>query len=155
MDGIINVLKPAGITSRQIVSIVKRVTKEKKVGHAGTLDPGAAGVLPVMIGKGTRFFDILGDEKKEYIGEFVFGEQTTTSDSYGELVTKQECDIQIEDVRKIIPNFIGEIEQTPSIYSAIHINGKRAYDYAFEGKEVELPSRIITIYELELLEQTG
>lgn len=155
MDGVINVLKPAGITSRQITSIIKRITKSKKAGHGGTLDPGAAGVLPVMIGKATRLFDILGEESKEYIGEIHFGIATDTQDSYGKTVKTEDVTIYKEQLELVLPLFIGKITQTPSIYSAIRIDGKRAYDYAFSGESVELPSRVVEIFELELLHQTA
>lgn len=155
MDGIINVLKPPGLTSRQVVSIVKGITKEKKVGHAGTLDPGACGVLPVMLGKATRLFDYIGEDSKEYIAEFTFGIRTTTQDAYGDVIETSKPNINTERVQKALESFVGECEQVPSVFSAIHINGKRAYDYAYEGREVSLPSRIVVIHEAELLEQTG
>lgn len=154
MDGIINILKPPGLTSRQVVSIVKGITKEKKVGHAGTLDPGACGVLPVMVGKATKLFDYIGENRKEYISEFTFGIRTTTQDSYGDVVEQIDCQLTADKVKEALESFIGQCEQIPSAFSAIHINGKRAYDYAYAGQEVELPKRTVTIYEAELLEQT-
>lgn len=154
MDGIINVLKPPGLTSRQVVSIVKGITKEKKVGHAGTLDPGACGVLPVMVGKATRLFDYIGEGKKEYIAEFTFGTKTTTQDSYGVYVDACDKKIGLEQVKTAIQSFIGECTQKPSIFSAVHINGKRAYDYAFDGVDVDMPERKVTVYEAQVLYQT-
>ncbi len=154
MDGIINILKPPGLTSRQVVSIAKGILKEKKVGHAGTLDPGASGVLPVMLGKATKLFDYMGEGTKEYIAEFKFGVKTTTQDSYGDVIeTKKEL-VTKDMVENVIKSFIGEYEQTPSIFSAVHINGKRAYDYAYAGKDVELPKRKVVIYNTELLAKT-
>lgn len=153
MDGIINVLKPPGLTSRQVVSIVKGITKEKKVGHAGTLDPGACGVLPVMVGKATRLFDYIGEGKKEYIAEFTFGTKTTTQDSYGVSVDACDKKISLEQVKTAIQYFIGECTQKPSIFSAVHINGKRAYDYAFDGVDVDMPERKVTVYEAQVLHQ--
>lgn len=155
MDGIINVLKPPGLTSRQVVSIVKGITKEKKVGHAGTLDPGACGVLPVMVGKATRLFDYIGEGKKEYIAEFTFGTKTTTQDSYGVSVDACDKKIGLEQVETAIQSFIGECIQKPSVFSAVHINGKRAYDYAFKGVDVAMPERTVTIYEAQVLHQAG
>lgn len=155
MDGVVNLLKPPGMTSRQAVSVVKRLTGAKKAGHAGTLDPGAAGVLPVMLGKATRLFDLLGDEGKEYIGEFTFGRQTDTQDSYGKLLGQEDTAVTEEQVEAVLPQFTGKIAQTPSAFSAVHIDGKRAYDYAHRGIAVELPSRIVTVHALELMAKTG
>lgn len=155
MDGIINVLKPPGLTSRQVVSMIKGITRIKKVGHAGTLDPGACGVLPVMVGKATRLFDYMGEGKKEYIAEFTFGTSTTTQDSYGDVVETGRVIITDDMLREAISGFVGECRQRPSIYSAVHINGKRAYDYAYEGKDVELPERTVNIFEMELIDRTG
>ncbi len=155
MDGVINVLKSPGMTSRQVVSKVKGILKAKKVGHGGTLDPGACGVLPVFIGKATRLCDILPRETKEYVARFTFGIQTTTQDSFGTVVDRNDKVVTLEEIQSVLPKFVGEIEQTPSIYSAIHINGKRAYDYAFKGQSVKIPSRKVVVDELVCKRQTG
>lgn len=154
MNGIINVLKPPGMTSHDVVGYLRKVTGIKKIGHTGTLDPGAAGVLPICIGKATKIVDYIMNDRKEYICELTLGNATDTCDKYGEFLYTEDLDcsnIKSEDLASILKSFKGEITQVPPAYSAVKINGIRAYDLARQGKEVEIPSRKVTIYNIELL----
>ncbi len=157
MDGILNLLKPPGMTSSNAVVDVRRRFHEKKVGHTGTLDPGAAGVLPICLGKATRLFDYLVEKEKEYIAEISFGTATDTLDSYGTVTRTQEGRVEGETLRSALPDFLGAQWQIPPMYSAVKLDGKKLYQLARRGEEVELVSRKrrIVIEELELLEQTG
>lgn len=150
MFGFLNVYKPSGKTSHDIVAILRRITKVKQIGHTGTLDPFAEGVLPICIGKATRLIEYLNDDKA-YIGTVQFGSSTTTYDTEGEVVKTSEKKVTQEDVKECLKYFCGEIEQLPPIYSAIKVNGKKLYEYAREGKEVKIEPRKVTIYELELI----
>jgi tRNA pseudouridine55 synthase len=155
MNGFINLLKTPGITSSTAVSIIKRTYNLKKVGHAGTLDPGAAGVLPIMIGKATRLFDYLQDEQKEYIAEFVFGIDTDTLDMQGKVTAEKECNVTEELLMAQLPEFIGTIKQYPPRVSAISINGKKAYELQRSGVDFEVPEKEITVYSIELIRKTA
>ena len=155
MNGIINVLKPPGMTSHDVVAVVRRSIKIKKVGHTGTLDPGAAGVLPICIGKGTKIVDYIVNQSKEYICELTFGNESDTCDKYGSFIYEEDKDyshITLESFNEALEAFKGEITQTPPAYSAIKINGQRAYDLARKGIEFEIPKRNVTIYNIEVLE---
>ena len=151
MFGFLNVYKPRGLTSHDVVARLRRITKIKQIGHTGTLDPFAEGVLPICIGKATRLIEYLNDDKA-YEAIIQLGSSTTTYDLEGEISNKSEKKVDINDVKKALLNFIGDIEQKPPIYSAIKINGKKLYDYARSGQDIELPTRQVTIYKLELLE---
>ena len=151
MFGFLNVYKPRGLTSHDVVARLRRITKIKQIGHTGTLDPFAEGVLPICIGKATRLIEYLNDDKA-YEAIIQLGSSTTTYDLEGEISHKSEKKVDINDVKKALLNFIGDIEQKPPIYSAIKINGKKLYDYARSGQDIELPTRQVTIYKLELLE---
>ena len=150
MFGFLNVYKPTGKTSHDVVAILRRVTKVKQIGHTGTLDPFAEGVLPICIGKATRLIEYLNDEK-EYIGTIQFGSSTTTYDTEGEVVKTSDKIVTQGDVEESLKFFRGEIEQLPPIYSAIKLNGKKLYEYARAGQEVKLEPRKVTIFELELV----
>lgn len=150
MFGFININKPKGITSHDVVAILRRVLKIKQIGHTGTLDPFAEGVLPICIGKATRLIEFLEDEKA-YIGTVQFGKSTDTYDVDGKIVNTSEKQITFEDLENALKDFRGEIEQTPPIYSAIKINGKKLYEYAREGKDVEIKPRKVCIQKLEIL----
>lgn len=154
-EGVINILKPPGMTSSNVVSDVRRILSEKRVGHTGTLDPGAAGVLPICVGRATRLFDYLVDKKKEYIAEVTFGIATDSQDAYGMITESADCDISANDVESVLPRFTGDIEQTAPMYSALSVNGTRLYKLARSGIEVERAVRHITVYSLEILEKTG
>ena len=151
MNGFYNILKPTGMSSAAVVAVLRRLTGEKRVGHAGTLDPEAAGVLPVMIGKATRLFDYLADKEKEYIAVAAFGSRTDTQDATG-TVTETGTDYpDRETVRRAADRLTGEIRQVPSMYSAIKVQGKPLYLRARKGETVEVPERIVRIDEIELL----
>jgi len=153
--GIINVLKPPGMTSFDVVGYIKRVLQIKKVGHTGTLDPAAAGVLPVCLHRATKIIPYLPEEKKEYIARIKLGVKTDTLDADGEILARYNNwetlnHIKIKDV---INNFQGEIQQKPPIYSAVKVNGKRLYNYARNDQEVEveIEDRTVNIYNIEVL----
>ena len=149
MFGFLNVYKPVGKTSHDVVAVLRRVTKIKQIGHTGTLDPFAEGVLPVCIGKSTRLIEYLEDDKA-YIGTFCFGKSTDSYDIEGSVIEEFSEKVSKEDIVDALKQFEGEIEQTPPIYSAIKVNGKKLYEYAREGKSVEIKSRKVTIEKIEL-----
>lgn len=149
--GVLNLLKPPGMTSHDAVAFVRRVLKEKRVGHTGTLDPAAAGVLPICIGQATRLVEDLQAGTKHYIAEALFGRETDSGDLLGQTVA--ECDasaLDLEMVRAVIDQFRGEIEQTPPLHSAIKVGGQKLYDLARQGIEVEIPTRRVTIPHLHV-----
>ncbi len=150
MFGFINVLKPRGRTSFQVVSYLRKITKIRQIGHMGTLDPFAEGVLPVCIGKATKLIEYLTDNKS-YIAEIKFGAETDTFDLDGKIVRTYDKKVSQDEVLAGLNNFRGEISQIPPIYSAIKIGGKKLYDYAREGKDVEIKPRKVTIFAINLL----
>lgn len=150
MDGVLNVYKHPGPTSHDVVEMARRALGIRKIGHAGTLDPLAEGVLLLCIGKGTRLSEYLADLPKEYRAELTFGITTSTYDAEGEITSKTDKEVKEEEIREVISQFVGEIEQVPPPSSAIRHKGKRLYEWAREGVEIELPPRRITIYQLEL-----
>lgn len=149
--GIINVYKEAGFTSHDVVAKLRGICKQKKIGHTGTLDPDAVGVLPVCLGSGTKLCDMLTGETKEYIAGFRFGIATDTQDISGKILEEKEVCVSAEQVKEMLSHFVGELQQVPPMYSALKVGGKKLYELAREGKEVERKARPITIYELELL----
>ena len=151
MNGIINVYKEAGFTSFDVVAKLRGILKQKKIGHTGTLDPDAVGVLPVCLGSATKLCDMLTDKKKEYIAEFVLGKVTDTQDISGAVLEEKEVTCTEEDVKVAIDSFVGTYEQLPPMYSAIKVDGKRLYELARQGKEVERKTRSVTLYEIEVL----
>lgn len=150
MFGFLNIYKPQGKTSHDIVAILRRVTKIKQIGHTGTLDPFAEGVLPICIGKATRLIEYLEDNKA-YIGTIQLGKSTSTYDTEGDIVSTSDKKVSLEEVEATLPKFRGEIEQLPPIYSAIKVNGKKLYEYARNGEDVEIKPRGVNIYKLELI----
>jgi tRNA pseudouridine55 synthase len=161
MLGFVNLFKPAGPTSTQFGARLRRiypsVGREKlAVGHLGTLDPQAAGVLPIALGKATRLIPLIEDRRKSYVCTLVLGRATTTGDGVGETVAEQTIPADIDDrLDAAIASFVGPIEQTPPMYSAVHHAGKRLYELARAGQTVERPKRTITIYALTLLGRDG
>lgn len=151
MFGFLNVYKPKGITSHDVVSALRRITKVKQIGHTGTLDPFAEGVLPICIGKATRLIEYLDDDKA-YTGTIQLGSSTTTYDLEGEEVNSSDKKVTFNEIEAALDKFRGEIEQLPPIYSAIKVNGKKLYEYAREGKEVKIEPRRVNISKLEILE---
>lgn len=149
--GFINLHKPKGFSSHDCVARVRRILNTKKVGHGGTLDPLATGVLPIAVGRATRLLQFL-PTKKAYRAKVRFGLTTTTDDLEGEIITQEKCpDLSVEIISNFIPNFIGNIEQIPPIYSAIKQNGKKLYELARQGKEVDIPSRKVEIFDIKIL----
>lgn len=149
-NGIINVYKEKGFTSHDVVAILRGILKQKKIGHTGTLDPEATGVLPICVGKGTKLSDLLMDKNKTYRTTFRLGQETDTQDHVGKVVSEASYKHVDETmVLKTIESFIGDITQIPPMYSAIKIGGRKLYDLAREGKVVERKERHITIYEIK------
>lgn len=155
MDGVLLLHKPAGMTSHDCVSRIRRLLHIKKVGHTGTLDPDVSGVLPICIGKATRIAEFLTGTTKTYEGEVTLGIATTTEDASGEVVETKKVDrtIHREEIERVFQQLTGDITQTPPMYSAVKVNGKKLYEYARAGIEVERPSRTVTIHELTLLDE--
>lgn len=152
MNGVINIYKEKGFTSHDVVAVVRKTINQKKVGHTGTLDPDAEGVLPICLGKGTKLADYIMADKKGYRAEVTLGVTTTTEDSSGEVLEVKPVDFNEEKIKEAVYSFIGEYEQVPPMYSAIKVNGKKLYELAREGKEIERKSRKIKIYDIKILE---
>ena len=150
MFGFLNIYKPQGKTSHDVVAILRRITKIKQIGHTGTLDPFAEGVLPICIGKATRLIEYLDDDKA-YIGTVQLGKSTTTYDIEGDVVNVSDKKVTLQEIQEALPKFHGEIQQLPPIYSAIKINGKKLYEYARKGEEVKIQPREVNIYKLEIV----
>ena len=153
MNGFINVLKPTGCTSAAMVGIVKRTLNFKSVGHMGTLDPFGTGVLVIAIGKSAKLFDMLNEKQKIYRAVFSFGWATDTVDSDGKILTEGGIVPSEEEINEKLPSFLGDIMQVPPMYSAIKIDGKRAYDLARAGKEFEITARKVHIYDYKLIKK--
>ena len=153
MDGFINVLKPTGLSSHDVIDIVRRIFRQKRVGHAGTLDPAAAGILPVALGRAARLVEYMEGADKSYRAEIAFGYATDTGDVYGDVVASVPYPIlpSEEELRSVLRRFVGQIEQQPPAYSAVKICGQRAYDLVRQGTAVEIPTRTVAIHRLELL----
>ena len=153
MDGIIIINKPVEITSRQVVSKVGKILNEKKAGHTGTLDPMASGVLPVLLGKATKLSKYLVEHDKKYVATLFLGEKRDTGDSEGKIIDKKDIPILDNNIiENVLKSFLGKTKQIPPMYSAIKINGKKLYEYARDGVEIERVPRNIEIYEIKLLE---
>ncbi|SHJ41868.1 tRNA pseudouridine synthase B [Hathewaya proteolytica DSM 3090] len=152
LNGIIIIDKPKEVTSFHVVRDMKRILDMKKIGHTGTLDPMATGVLPICIGKGTKAVNYLINDDKEYIAEIKLGENTDTYDSEGVVTDMFPIDITKDELEKVLVSLTGEISQKPPKYSALKLNGKRMYDLARNGVEFEVPTRQVTIYSINLLE---
>ncbi|MCM1039463.1 MAG: tRNA pseudouridine(55) synthase TruB [Ruminococcus sp.] len=150
--GIINIYKEAGYTSHDVVAKLRGILRQKKIGHTGTLDPDAAGVLPVCLGVGTKLCDMLTDETKEYEAELCLGITTDTQDLSGTVLKEEKVTAAEEEVWKAVYSFLGDYEQIPPMYSALKVNGKKLYELARAGKEVERKARSVKIYELEILQ---
>lgn len=150
-DGIIIINKPKDYTSRDVVNIVSKFFNTKKVGHTGTLDPLATGVLVVCIGKATKLVDYLTSTYKEYIAEFILGIDTDTLDITGNILKEERVSKSKEEIINVLNNMKGEYEQEVPKYSAVKINGKKLYEYAREGIDIELPKRMVDIKSIELL----
>ena len=152
MTGVVNINKPIGRSSHFAVAVIRRITKIKKVGHTGTLDPMATGVLPICIGReATKLSQLIMDSQKEYKAVLKLGITTTTQDGEGEITSEKEVTSTKEEVENAINSFVGEITQIPPMYSAIKINGKKLYELARKGVEVEREPRKVTIHYINIL----
>ncbi|WP_414752556.1 tRNA pseudouridine(55) synthase TruB [Anabaena sp. CCY 9910] len=152
MQGFINLDKQFGWTSHDCVARLRKMLRLKRVGHAGTLDPAATGVLPIAVGKATRLLQYLPNDKA-YKATVRFGVQTTTDDLQGEIITSQPCaGLSLSEVKTALCQFIGKIEQIPPIYSAIQVEGKRLYDLARKGETIEVPARTVEVFSIDVLD---
>lgn len=151
LNGIIIVNKEKDFTSHDVVAKLRGILKQKKIGHTGTLDPQAMGVLPVCLGNATKLCDVLTDKKKEYVTTLLLGVTTDTEDMTGEILTQKEVTVTEDEVRTAIMSFEGKSMQTPPMYSALKVNGKKLYELAREGVVIEREARPIEVYELEIL----
>lgn len=150
MDGIINVYKEKGYTSHDVVAKLRGILHQKKIGHTGTLDPDATGVLPVCLGKATKVCELLTDKKKTYLAVVRLGVQTDTQDLTGTILEEREVQVTEEQIRETAASFLGDYEQIPPMYSAVKVNGKRLYELARQGKEVERKARRVHIYTCDI-----
>ncbi|MGN0400703.1 MAG: tRNA pseudouridine(55) synthase TruB [Acetatifactor sp.] len=151
MNGIMIVNKESGFTSHDVVAKLRGICGQRKIGHTGTLDPAATGVLPVCLGNATKLCDMLTDKKKEYVTELLLGVETDTQDTTGVILSERQVTADEEEVRRVCGSFLGDYNQVPPMYSALKVNGKKLYELAREGREVERKPRPVTIYELEIL----
>ncbi|TBL77774.1 tRNA pseudouridine(55) synthase TruB [Paenibacillus thalictri] len=152
LEGILPVMKPAGWTSHDVVAKVRRILKEKRIGHTGTLDPQVTGVLPLCIGRATRMVEYIQELPKEYEATLTVGYATDTEDASGNITERVDSAVlTLDQVEAVLRQFVGEIEQVPPMFSAIKVDGKRLYELAREGKEVERKSRKVTLYQIELI----
>ncbi len=152
MNGVININKPLGITSHDVVYRLRRILSVKKIGHTGTLDPDASGVLPMCIGRATKTADMLTAKDKQYIAEVTLGSRTDTLDKTGTVLETAEVDVCEEGIKSVIKKFIGDIEQIPPMYSAIKVNGKKLYELARKGEEIERKPRRVRIDNIEVFD---
>ncbi|MGI6307881.1 MAG: tRNA pseudouridine(55) synthase TruB [Dethiobacteria bacterium] len=154
MNGFLNMLKPPGLTSHDVVKYVRGLFPGIKVGHGGTLDPGAAGVLPLLLGKATKFSSYLMDLPKVYRAELFLGLTTDTEDSSGKVIAqkKEPFSLQAEEIKKVLTSFQGEIEQVPPMYAAIKQKGRKLYEYARKGITVQRSARTVQIYSIKMLD---
>lgn len=151
-NGIIIVHKEAGFTSHDAVAKLRGICAQKRIGHTGTLDPEATGVLPVCLGSATRLCDMLADRDKEYVAELVLGVETDTQDLTGSVLVRRPVEARPQEIRSAAESFLGDYMQVPPMYSALKVNGKKLYELARAGKEVERRARPVRIHELEILE---
>ena len=151
INGLINVYKEPGFTSFDVVAVMRGITGQKKIGHTGTLDPMAEGVLPICLGNATKLADMLKDKKKEYIATFKLGERTDTLDITGEILERRKVSAKASDIFEAVKSFEGGYDQLPPMYSAKWVDGKRLYDLARKGIEIERNPVFVSIYEIEVL----
>ena len=152
INGIIIVNKETGFTSHDVVAKLRGICGQKKIGHTGTLDPAATGVLPVCLGSGTKLCDMLTDRDKEYVAELLLGVETDTQDTTGSVLRESPVTVTEEEVSRACLSFLGDYDQIPPMYSALKVDGKKLYELARAGKEVERKARKVTIEELEIQE---
>ena len=152
-NGIVIIDKPAGWTSMDVCGKLRSLLKTRRVGHAGTLDPMATGVLPVFVGQATRAVSFAEAGRKEYVAGLRLGCVTDTQDTSGRVLEQHPAEVTAEQLAAVLPRFTGEVRQVPPMYSAIKINGQKLYELARRGQEIQRPARTVTVYELELLGQ--
>ena len=154
INGVINIYKIKGFTSHDVVAKLRGIMRQKKIGHTGTLDPDATGVLPVCLGSATKLCDMLTDKEKEDIAKVQLGVTTDTQDMTGTILSERTVDVTEKVVSETLQSFVGKYEQIPPMYSALKVNGKKLYELAREGKEVERKARPVTIHYIEVLEMS-
>lgn len=152
MNGIININKPVGITSHDVVYRLRKILSIKKIGHTGTLDPDASGVLPMCIGRATKTADMLTAKDKEYIAELTMGAATDTLDKSGTVIETSDIKVSEKEISDVLNEFTGDIYQIPPMYSAIKVNGKKLYELARQGQEIKREPRLVHISKIEVLE---
>ena len=150
-NGIINIYKEKGFTSHDVVAKMRGICKQKKIGHTGTLDPDAVGVLPVCLGNGTKLCDMLTDKDKVYEAELLLGVTTDTQDVTGEVLAQRDVTASESQVREAIESFVGDYMQVPPMYSALKVDGKKLYELARAGKEVERAARPVKIHGIDII----
>jgi tRNA pseudouridine55 synthase len=150
LNGILSIYKEKGYTSHDVVAIIRKVLHQKRVGHTGTLDPEAEGVLPVCIGKATKVVEFLIEQKKRYLAIAKLGISTTTQDHTGDIIESKPVDFDKSKIKQVVQSFIGEYEQVPPMYSAIKVNGKKLYELARQGKTIERKARKVHIYDIKI-----
>ncbi len=153
LEGVLSILKPVGMTSHDVVDVLRRLAGTRRIGHTGTLDPGATGVLVLCIGRATRVAEFLADVDKEYWVEVKFGRSTDSGDAYGTILREVAVDsVERDRLEAILPRFLGEIDQVPPMASAVHVRGQRLYELARRGATIEVAPRRVTVFALDLLE---
>ena len=152
INGIINIYKVAGFTSHDVVAKLRGIVKQKKIGHTGTLDPDAVGVLPVCFGNATKLCDMLTDKSKEYRACMLLGETSDTQDASGTILSRTQVNVNEEEVRDAVMSFVGEYDQIPPMYSALKVNGKKLYELARQGVEIERKPRRVEIHHIKIEE---
>lgn len=154
ITGVINLLKPPGMTSHDAVSFMRKTYGQKQIGHAGTLDPAAAGVLPIFLGRATRLVEYLSDADKQYRAEIRFGEETDTGDDTGAVIRTTHSIPSADTVRRELNTFLGEYQQTPPMFSAVKIGGRKLYELARQGVTIDRKARTVTIHAVNLISMT-
>lgn len=152
MDGIINVYKERGYTSFDVVAKLRGILHERRIGHTGTLDPEAEGVLPVCVGQATKICELLLDKEKEYEAVILFGVETDTQDITGKILSRRSVTANAKEAEQALLSFVGTYDQVPPMYSALKVNGRKLYELAREGKTVERAPRPVTVYSIKILE---
>ena len=152
INGIINIYKEAGFTSHDVVAKLRGIVKQKKIGHTGTLDPDAVGVLPVCFGNATKLCDMLTDKSKEYRACMLLGETSDTQDASGTILSRTQVNVSEEEVRAAVMSFVGAYDQIPPMYSALKVNGKKLYELARQGVEIERKPRRVEIHHIKIEE---
>lgn len=151
MNGVLNIYKPQNMTSHDVVAIVRKALNTKKVGHTGTLDPMATGVLPICVGRATKIVDYIQADHKTYRAELTLGVVTDTEDCWGQVLETHPVNVTEEAITEAVMSFIGDIYQVPPMYSALKVNGKKLYELARAGKTIERQARLRTIYSIEII----